>query len=144
LLHDAGKLVMASRLPEQFESALATSMQEGRPLWAVERDLIGTSHAEIGAYLLALWGLPETVTQAVRKHHNREIKPSKPGLDIVAAVHVADTLAYDCVKSPSQAAITPHDPLNVEYLTCIGMEREVPAWRAMAERVIADTSGPAA
>jgi HD-like signal output (HDOD) protein len=138
LLHDAGKLVMAAKLPEQFEAALSMSMQEGRPLWVVERDLIGTSHAEIGAYLLSLWGLPETVTRAVRKHHDLEMKPSAPGLDIVAAVHVADILAYDCAKNPCQAA-TPHDPLNIEYLTCIGMQDAVPAWRAMAEQVIADT-----
>jgi hypothetical protein len=66
------------------------------------------------------------------------MKPSAPGLDIVAAVHVADILAYDCAKNPCQAA-TPHDPLNIEYLTCIGMQDAVPAWRAMAEQVIADT-----
>jgi HD-like signal output (HDOD) protein len=137
-LHDAGKLVMATRLPDQFEAALSTSMQEGRPLWAVERDLIGASHAEVGAYLLALWGLPETVTGAVRRHHDLEMKPSAPGLDMVAAVHIADILAYDCAKNPSQTA-TPHDPLSVEYLTAIGMENEAPAWRAMAEQVIADT-----
>ena len=128
---------MAARLPEQLEAALSISMQEGRPLWAVERELIGTSHAEIGAYLLALWGLPETVTRAVRMHHNLEAKPSEPGLDIAAAVHVADTLAYDCVKNPGATA--PHDPLNVEYLAYIGMENEVPAWRVMAEQIIGET-----
>jgi hypothetical protein len=66
------------------------------------------------------------------------MKPSAPGLDMVAAVHIADILAYDCAKNPSQTA-TPHDPLSVEYLTAIGMENEAPAWRAMAEQVIADT-----
>ena len=32
--------------------------------------VINTSHAELGAYLLALWGLPERIVETVAFHHN--------------------------------------------------------------------------
>ncbi len=53
LLHDVGKLVLAARLPDQFEASLAASVREGRTLGAVEVELTGASHAQVGGYLLA-------------------------------------------------------------------------------------------
>ena len=35
---------------------------------AVERKIIGTAHAAVGAYLLGLWGLPTPIIEAVAFH----------------------------------------------------------------------------
>src|SRR5579863_1012724 len=69
LLHDVGKLVAASRLPERFGKAIALALEHGEPLYKAEQELYGVSHAEVGAYLLGLWGLPSFVTEAVAHHH---------------------------------------------------------------------------
>ena len=56
LLHDVGKLVLATRAPAHFTRALEGAEAEGRPLYVVETELMGVSHAEVGAYLLGIWG----------------------------------------------------------------------------------------
>jgi HD-like signal output (HDOD) protein len=56
LLHDIGQLILAVALPDKIETVLARAQSEEQPLYAVEKDLMGVSHAEIGAYLLGLWG----------------------------------------------------------------------------------------
>ncbi len=54
LLHDAGKLVLAANLPEQYAEALARAADSQGPPWQAERDVVGAGHAEVGAYLLGL------------------------------------------------------------------------------------------
>ncbi len=91
LLHDVGKLVLLSR---QFEGTMGDRQQvltEGRPGYEVERARLGVSHAEIGAYLLGLWGLPLEVVEAVAYHHAPGLMT--PGCSpVTAAVHVAEAL----------------------------------------------------
>jgi HD-like signal output (HDOD) protein len=70
LLHDVGKLVLLSAAPADFAAASATSRERSVPLHAIETELLGVSHAEIGAYLLGLWGLPHSLVGAVARHHH--------------------------------------------------------------------------
>ena len=58
LLHDSGQLILATCLPEGFERAVARSLELGLPLHECEQQEFGASHAEVGAYLLSLWGFP--------------------------------------------------------------------------------------
>jgi HD-like signal output (HDOD) protein len=140
LLHDTGKLIMANKLPEQYELAYRTSIQENRPQYAVEKDLFKTSHAEIGGYLLGLWGLPASITAAVCWHHSDELAASAaPKLDMTTAIQIADTLAHDHLRGP-HVTEPPHDPLNEAHLASIGMGDEIPGWRAMAEEVLEEAS----
>ncbi len=55
LLHDIGSLFLASVLPNEFSSIQSLARQRGCMPFQVEEELLGTSHAEIGAYLLGLW-----------------------------------------------------------------------------------------
>ena len=63
LLHDVGKLVLATRSPKHFARALEGAAEEKRPLFAVEQELMGVSPAEVGTYLLGIWGLPCPVVE---------------------------------------------------------------------------------
>ena len=92
LLHDVGRLVFCSYLPDQFDSALSLAKKQNRPLTLVERDLFATDHAEIGFHLAKWWDLPDVLTQAIRYHHEPQ-KKSGPDQVILAAVHLADGLA---------------------------------------------------
>jgi len=65
LLHDAGKLVLAANVPEHYIQALTLASQRGLHPCDVERGVMGASHAEIGAYLLGLWGLPDPIVEAL-------------------------------------------------------------------------------
>ena len=99
MLHDIGKLVLSTHLPREFDAAAARAEATKRPVHVVERELYGYSHAEIGAYLLGLWGLPSTVVEAVAFHHDPGLFPhdSLHLIDVIAAADfvVRKTLAHD-------------------------------------------------
>jgi putative nucleotidyltransferase with HDIG domain len=69
LLHDIGKLALAVNLQEPYRDALNIGRENNLPAWEVERQAFGATHAEAGAYLLSLWGLPARVIEAVAGHH---------------------------------------------------------------------------
>ncbi|HEV3332119.1 MAG TPA: response regulator [Bryobacteraceae bacterium] len=133
LLHDTGILILSARLPQQFEQALSISLQEERPFYRVEAQLAGTTHAEVGAYLLGVWGLPNAIVDAVGRHHGPMVhSPVRPGLDILAAVYIADILSQEYPTHRGSVYPQAHDTLDTDYLAQLGLADEIPAWRAMA------------
>ena len=70
LLHDVGKLILASNTPDEFRHVLERASYECKPSHEIENEIFGSSHAQIGAYLLRLWGLPDTIVTAVESHHS--------------------------------------------------------------------------
>lgn len=69
MLHDAGKLILVYNLAGTYGQVLDTATASGRPLVAVEKEILGVNHAEVGGYLLGLWGLPARVVEAIALHH---------------------------------------------------------------------------
>jgi putative nucleotidyltransferase with HDIG domain len=72
ILHDIGRLIML-KIPEQCRMVMDYIERTGCDLVDAEYTVMKTSHAELGAYLLGLWGIPDNVVEAVAFHHN----PSK-------------------------------------------------------------------
>lgn len=72
LLCDVGQLVLASTAPERLYVTQAEALQAGIPAHVAEQATWGATHAEIGAYLLGLWGLPFQIVEAVANHHAPE------------------------------------------------------------------------
>nr|WP_321512894.1 response regulator [uncultured Pseudodesulfovibrio sp.] len=71
LLHDVGKLVMANSFPEKYTTVLKlVSLPEGIPVHKAEKSVFGTTHAEVGAYLMGLWGMSNEVVHAIGRHHS--------------------------------------------------------------------------
>ena len=143
VLHDAGKLVLAAHLPHEFELALEASRTGQRPLHVVEMEQMGTTHAEIGAYLLGLWGLSGAVVDAVSRHHRPAVpEGGKAGLDALAITHLADGLAREAARDKAPKGLPAGaELLNHEYLAQLGVEAELPGWRAMAQQVHDEPQG---
>jgi HD-like signal output (HDOD) protein len=72
LLCDVGQLVLASTAPERLYVTQAEALQGGIAPHVAEKSTWGTTHAEIGAFLLGLWGLPFQIVEAVANHHAPE------------------------------------------------------------------------
>lgn len=72
MLHDVGKLILL-KVPEQYKEVMELIETTGCSPAEAEYVVLKTSHSELGAYLLGLWGLPGNVVEAVAFHHN----PSK-------------------------------------------------------------------
>ncbi len=110
MVHDIGKLVLATGETSRYEEALAVAAAEGVPVEQVERRVIGAGHAEIGAYLLGLWGLPTAVVEAVAFHHELpvEVEPSR----LARALRAADELANAVLPAPSVVHVPTADVLE--------------------------------
>ena len=105
-LHDVGKLVMASRFAKEWEASLDESGRCGSPLHEVEERLVGVNHAQVGAYLLGLWGLAPEVVTAVSRHHDKERRLCQriEDADLGDAVTIANALVHQCAPSASGAS----------------------------------------
>ncbi len=134
LLHDTGKLVLASRLPERFEQICSLAIAESLTFHAAEERLLGASHAEIGSYLLGLWGLPAPIVLAVARHHRPVLEQGGgPGFDVSAAVYFADILARERTPVSGLTSCDGVPSIDQEYVRALGLENELADWRANAE-----------
>ena len=128
VLHDVGKLILASNLPEVITQSVEHALAEGIPLHEAERELHGFGHSEVGAYLLGRWGLPYPVIEAVAYHHTPECV-NQSRFDLLSAVHVADALAS---RVETDRGVQGALPLDEDYLDGLGVLDQLDEWRAIA------------
>jgi HD-like signal output (HDOD) protein len=102
LVCDIGELVLAATLPEQLQAAWQHAAERSLPRTDAERKVLGATHAEVGACLLGLWGLPFTIVEAVAAHHPSE-SGDRQGSELSTIVWVASGVASD--DSAEQARV---------------------------------------
>ncbi|PKO39066.1 MAG: histidine kinase [Betaproteobacteria bacterium HGW-Betaproteobacteria-4] len=68
LLHDIGELILLSALGEPYQRFLVNSTEAPR-LQAEEAQLFGTTHADVGGWLIDQWGLDSVLADGVAFHH---------------------------------------------------------------------------
>lgn len=141
MLHDVGKLILAWKLPLRLKEALKTSQAEACPLYWVEKRHAGITHAEIGAYLLGLWGLPYAVVEAVALHHAPSRVPHQ-GFDAVASVYVANLLAHELEAGQVQERPESSFAAEAEHLESLGVTEDLPEWRSMAAELLSAETRP--
>lgn len=130
LLHDVGKLVLATNLPNEYRSALIRVLRERISLLEAEESTFGVTHAEVGAYLLGLWGLPDSVVTAAAFHHSPSGHPSTH-FDPLTAAHVANGLAHE--QRPKQKKRRADSEIDEAYLTTLGLCARLPVWRKICQ-----------
>jgi len=100
LVHDTGKLLLASHLPDVHTSIVRESDRTGVPQFEVEMQRLGIHHGTLGACLLGVWGLPSVVLDAAHSHHEPIVSVPEQ-LDPVIAVTIADHLAHAAADPPA-------------------------------------------
>jgi putative nucleotidyltransferase with HDIG domain len=129
MLHDLGKVVLAWNLPDHLPPAFELAKRMSCSLFSAESELYGVTHAEVGAYLLGLWGLPGEVVEAVAHHHEPErVRPTE--LDLVVSTYTANALAHECTSPPSDDVATPE--INLELLSSLDLAAPLEGWRDYA------------
>jgi HD-like signal output (HDOD) protein/ActR/RegA family two-component response regulator len=99
LLHDIGKLLLATHLPESYREIRENALRTGRPCAEVELDILGADHATIGGYLISLWGLPRRITEAVLLHHTSPSAGDASISPVLQAVGQANRLCFELCNS---------------------------------------------
>lgn len=97
LFHNIGYWILLQECPRDLQRACDTARTEGITLHEAEHRIIGTSHAEIGAYLLGLWGLPYAVVEAIAFQHHPQ-RSSQMRFDVLAALVTAQCITAEAVK----------------------------------------------
>jgi HD-like signal output (HDOD) protein len=90
LLHNVGKVVLATAFPEEFSRIVQQSFGSAAEVCQAERELIGWDHARIGGVYLQRHQLAGEITDAVLYHHAPEMAPQHGFY--AAAVQIADQL----------------------------------------------------
>lgn len=92
LLHDLGKPILATVAEDR---AIAVP-PGGLTTIGDERELFGTDHARVGAWIARRWGLPEDLCLALERHHD----PLPPGEPVAQPVWLADLAAHAATGDP--------------------------------------------
>ncbi|THJ24816.1 MAG: HDOD domain-containing protein [Nitrospira sp. CG24E] len=131
LLHDVGILVLAANAMKQYDAIAKTAHDQGIPQWEVERQELGVTHADVGAYLLGLWGLGDPIIEAVAFHHH----PSDcvgSTFSPLTAVHVANVLQEEL---SCQATGRVPSQIDLVYLNTLHLTDRLPHWQEIAGTV---------
>ena len=118
MLHDVGRVVFATRA----ENAIVQPTGMGDD----ETTKVDQHHAEVGAYLLGLWGFPSHIVAAVALHHTPGLRPDR-GLDLTVLIHIADRLVHwprERTPVPTELGIEPG------LLEALQLSDHVPQWWA--------------
>lgn len=125
LLHDVGKLVLIANVPEEYEEITTFAKTYRVSLMESENRRFGATHSQIGAYLLALWGIQDEVIRIVEHHHSLEEFPDPDNSSLIM-LHAAQCL--------NPADYRP-DALNRSYLSKFGYDdRSIDKWKEVLNK----------
>ena len=127
LLHDTGRVILAVNFPEMVRGMLEHARTTGESLVELERTNLGVTHAEVGAYLMGVWGLRSAIVEAIAYHHapgdcvHREFSP-------LTAVHGACALLKE-VRAPEMTS--GRGALDLGYLAAAKLSDRPDSWREL-------------
>jgi len=135
LLHDIGKLVLVENFSEQYRRIEEVKQAESLGVDEAEIRVMGASHAEVGAYLLGLWALPDPIVEAVAFHHHPERCPEQSFIPL-AAVHIANALDHEIERCTAADGVLGH--IDDRYLQQLGVSEKLDQWRRLLAGMTAE------
>jgi len=131
LLHDLGKLILATNFTKLYRQVLAEAQGAGQNLLDLEYEAFGTSHAEIGAYLMGLWRLENPIIEAIAFHH-LPARSMTQSMGLLTAVHIGNALDHEARTPTGQDTDLKCD---TEYLDNLGVTHRIPQWRQVCKEL---------
>jgi HD-like signal output (HDOD) protein len=129
MLHDVGKLVLLKHFQPELKKALELASEKSIPLHEAEKEVLGVTHAEIGAHLLSLWGLQDSILEAVALHPSPK-NAASPMVNALTAVHIAYALDQD---SDSRTGDNDQSALDMQYLEELDISGQLKFFRRLCE-----------
>lgn len=84
LLHDIGKRFLSSFVADDMERIIGMVDEKGCSFVEAEREILGTTHAELGGLILQKWEFDPEMVAAVREHHDPDALEKGPLSALVA------------------------------------------------------------
>ena len=123
LLHQIGRLILMTRLPDAYQDALDENERNGGALRDAQRKAIGIDQDETSAYLLSVWGLPQRVIEAVAFYDAPSLVPHNT-VDVVDILHIAVALV-------SEHHGDSRLELDETHLEMLGISTFIDEWREL-------------
>ena len=115
LLHDIGELILAVHLGEAYIDFKTNLDHKLDNQTQIEKQKFGLTHAEVGAYALRKWRLPEPIVEAVDRHHDCESMEELPFCQLCVMAELILS------RSKNQNDWTDSD---IEIAEMIGLQRD--------------------
>jgi len=122
VLHDIGKLLLG-QIPNYHQGIKHLLNKKRSNFVDAEYELMGTSHSEVGAYLLGLWGFSDSVVKSVAYHHI-PIKSMSAEFTPLTAVHVANALE-----------LQEEDCLDLPYIESLNLTNKIAVWTEYCNKI---------
>lgn len=118
LLHDMGKYALAAVLHNTYKKIVANAQERGVLVRDSEREILNTTHPEVGAWLAQQWSFPEDLRQPIENLYEYEYAgPYRTETLIVALSDQLSRLAgFGVAGDPPTAVVSP-DLLTALNLT---------------------------
>lgn len=121
ILHDVGKPVMMLQYSGDYQRARELAKSESISFHQAEREILGVTHAEIGAYLISLWGESDVIAEAVAFHHEPSLCVNSD-ISALTAVHIANSAFAAAASAGSNIEIS--NIRDLEYLQKVGISAD--------------------
>ncbi len=116
LLHDVGRMIIYSYLPQYGRESMIKAFESQSVLQGKEFEVMGFTHQTMGSLLLKHWKFPLTLESMVRYHHD-PLRSQHP-MDS-AIVHIADLMVNALGIGSSGERFTP--PLDPAAWELVGL-----------------------
>lgn len=125
LLADIGAFAAWRCSPAEYEPVYRSALEQRQPLWQVEKDRLGGSHAAMSAALLRSWNLPEAICRAVAAHHGEGLESVPQGGALLAHIVHAGALVAEMFcgdTAPSELDAVRERCLHLTGISAAGLE----------------------
>jgi HD-like signal output (HDOD) protein len=123
-LHDLGKLVLLSSLPDQYRRVIELTEERNITMPEGEQEILGASQSAVGSYLVGLWGFRGPIIEAIGFQNRMEKYPGDVFTPTLA-VHLANTLYY---RNRPEEIIGKPVAINMPVLERLGLQDEIDDW----------------
>ncbi len=123
-MHDLGKLLLAESIWDKYQPVIENVQRNNLILFEEEKMKLGVTHAELGAYLLGIWGIDDDVVEAVLRHHAPDSTSKEFNLSM--CVYAANVMDHELTSFSSQYRFNGFDEPMLEAM---GLLERLPVWR---------------
>ena len=120
LLHDIGRLVLVTSFPQHFQRVLEYRAANDCTTLEAERAVLGIDHVEAGLALAQCWNFSDTMTRAIRGHHDPEAPDAG---DLATIIHMADAIVHALDLAQVDDDMVP--PVSTVAWTALGLAEQV-------------------
>ena len=142
LIHDIGRMLLATCFPDRFPSIDPMDFEEGPETLQIEQDVIETNHCEVGVWFAQRNSLPEPLIDSVRFHHCPE--RSQHNRRLVALIAASDHMANHLQRCDDASGYDPRGNPSVAVLEKCGVSNATSCFVKIASTVMETSKQDAA